>query len=45
MSSSGHLSTLIDRRFQHFGVGVAFGAPGRPGANAVICTVNFGYKR
>jgi len=45
MHSPSHRANILRGSFQHAGVGVRWGSPTRPGANAGTYTLDFGYKR
>jgi uncharacterized protein YkwD len=44
MDSSGHRANILDRNFEHIGVGVAWGSPPNPRADAGLYTADFGYR-
>jgi uncharacterized protein YkwD len=45
MGSAGHRRNILDADFRHIGVGVAWGSPSNPCADAAIYTADFGYRR
>jgi uncharacterized protein YkwD len=48
MKSPGHRRTMLERRYRHLGIGVAFGMPdggaGTSARSAAIYTADFGYR-
>jgi uncharacterized protein YkwD len=45
MNSPEHRANILNRRFEHLGVGVQWGTPRNPGANGGVYTTDFGFKR
>jgi uncharacterized protein YkwD len=45
MNSPGHRANILNRRFEHVGVGVEWGTPRNPDANGGVYTTDFGFKR
>jgi uncharacterized protein YkwD len=44
MKSPGHRANILRRRFEHVGVGLAQGIPGRSGQEGVTATTDFGAR-
>jgi uncharacterized protein YkwD len=44
MRSSGHRANILDRDFEHIGIGVVWGSPSNPRADAGLYTADFGYR-
>lgn len=44
MKSSSHRQILLDRRYEHIGVGVAWGSPSSKSADAGLYTADLGFK-
>jgi uncharacterized protein YkwD len=44
MNSLGHRANILRRRFEHVGVGLAQGIPGRSGQDGVTATTDFGAR-
>ncbi len=44
MRSSGHRANILDRDFEHIGVGVVWGSPSNRRADAGLYTADFGYR-
>jgi uncharacterized protein YkwD len=45
MKSSEHRANILNRRFEHIGVGVEWGTPRNPDSTGGVYTTDFGYKR
>ena len=45
MESAAHRRTILNGDYRHIGIGVAWGTPSNPGAEAATLTADFGYKR
>ena len=45
MESAAHRRTILNGDYRHIGIGVAWGTPSNPGAEAATFTADFGYKR
>jgi uncharacterized protein YkwD len=45
MKSPEHRANILNRRFEHIGVGVEWGTPRNPNGTGGIYTTDFGYKR
>jgi len=44
MRSSGHRANILDSDFEHIGIGVVWGSPSNPRADAGLYTADFGYR-